>query len=541
MMVKSGSGLVIIFFLLVSILPFSSAQAQSRYDAIRKKDHAAQTSIIMRDKAHQKRILDKFNAFYKRVLQFAPDLKLRLPMHPGHVAEFQDIQKYDYDSVYKKKQTYFAYVGDNYMLRSLPYDTIKQYIVKVRRGEKVQVLMMPKVKRHETYKNISGKWSLVQTGAGEQGYIPLNLLLQSPPKKQESGNAALYRNTLALNTQCSMHEYSSERSGLRLVQDSGERSSVRTLAVNADALNVREGPSMQSETVGTLRYGDEVEVLEYSENAEYIDGNYAKWARVRQRYLEGWVFSHYLVDPKEITRRDDGNRGSGTDPRDDFKNLRAGENRYVKSDILRVRDAPSSEGTVLFSVPNRREVKIISVNDEVSTIGGNKSKWVEIKYEDYEGWVFGHFLSVSSDASMQGDDIDKMFIFPFNNPDIPITSDYGWRMLRGRKNLHTGIDLGASCRTPILAAADGEVMLVRENPRNCTSCGYGNYIILKHRNGYRTIYAHLTTIKVDMNQRLTAGQVVGTVGNTGHSFGCHLHFEVRAGEEHVDPKTYIHP
>lgn len=537
----SGAGITVICFLVVSILPFTSANAQSGYDSIRKKDLDAQTGIIMRDRAHQKRILDKFDAFYKRVLRFAPDLKMRLPMHPGHVAEFQDIEKSDYDSTYKKRSTYFAYISDSYMLRSLPYDTIKQYIVKVKRGEKVQVLMMPRVKRHETHKNISGKWSLVQTGAGEQGYIPLNMLLQSPPRKHTSGSADICPNTLALNAQCLMHEYGSSGYGLQAVQDGGDRNALRTLAVNADVLNVRESPSMQSDTVGTLRYGDEVEVLEYSANEEYIDGNYAKWARVRLRYLEGWVFSHYLVDPKEIVRRDDDRRDSGNDPRDDYKNLRAGETRYVKSDILRVRDAPSSEGTVLFSVPSRQEVKILSVNDEVSTIGGNKSKWVEIKYEDYEGWVFGHFLSVSSEAAMQGDDIDKMFIFPFNNPDVPITSDYGWRMLSGRKNLHTGIDLGASCQTPILAAADGEVMLVKEDPRNCTSCGYGNYIILKHRNGYRTIYAHLTKIKVEMNQVMTAGQVIGTVGNTGHSFGCHLHFEVRAGEEHVDPKTYIHP
>lgn len=539
-MKNQGFLIFVLCLLMISVVPFSSAMAQSTYDTIRNRDQAAQTSIIMRDRAHQKRILDKFNDFYKRVRQFAPDLKMRLPMHPGHVAEFQDIREADYDSVYKKKSVSFAFVGDNYMLRSLPYDTIKQYIVKVTRGEKVQVLMMPRVKQHETYKNISGKWSLVQTGAGEQGYIPLNLLLQSPPRKHNSGGASLYHNNLAADTLGSMHEYRTERSTLQRVQDYGESGALRTLAVNADALNVRETPSQQSATVGTLRYGDEVEVLEYSGNEEYIDGNYAKWARVRLRYLEGWVFSHYLVDPKEIVRRDDSGRNE-SNPRDNFTYLKAGETRYVKSDILRVRDAPSSEGTVLFSVPHRESVRIISVNDEVSTIGGDKSKWVEIRYEDYEGWVFGHFLSVSSDASMQGDDIDKMFIFPFNNTDVPITSDYGWRMLKGRKSLHTGIDLGASCQTPILAAADGEVMLVKEDPRNCTSCGYGNYIILKHRNGYRTIYAHLTKIKVEMNQRMTAGQVIGTVGNTGHSYGCHLHFEVRAGEEHVDPKTYIHP
>ena len=116
----------------------------------------------------------------------------------------------------------------------------------------------------------------------------------------------------------------------------------------------------------------------------------------------------------------------------------------------------------------------------------------------------------------------------------------GWRTLNGRKNYHKGIDLGARKGTPVLAAADGTVIHLREDHRNCSSCGYGCYVILQHSNGHRSLYGHLSAINVTSGQKLSAGEQLGKCGNTGHSYGAHLHFEIIAYEEYVDPSTYLH-
>jgi murein DD-endopeptidase MepM/ murein hydrolase activator NlpD len=80
-----------------------------------------------------------------------------------------------------------------------------------------------------------------------------------------------------------------------------------------------------------------------------------------------------------------------------------------------------------------------------------------------------------------------------------------------------------------------------EDSNNCSSCGFGSYVIIEHKNGYRTFYAHLTSVSVKKGQRLNSGEEVGTMGNTGHSDGCHLHFEIRTYEEFVNPLNYMHP
>jgi murein DD-endopeptidase MepM/ murein hydrolase activator NlpD len=212
----------------------------------------------------------------------------------------------------------------------------------------------------------------------------------------------------------------------------------------------------------------------------------------------------------------------------------------VKSDILRVRDAPGNDGTVLFSLKNRDSIEVTEVQEDLVTLAGKKSRWVGVKHRDYEGWVFGAFLGTDSSSYIEGDDIDKQFIFPFNDPNIPITSNYGWRSLNGQKNYHKGIDLGARQGTPVLAAADGTVIHVKEDYSNCRTCGYGTYVIMQHSNGHRSLYGHLSQLGAAMGQKFSAGEVIGKVGNTGHSYGAHLHFEIIAYEEYVDPNTYLH-
>jgi len=117
-------------------------------------------------------------------------------------------------------------------------------------------------------------------------------------------------------------------------------------------------------------------------------------------------------------------------------------------------------------------------------------------------------------------------IWPVNGP---VTSPFGYRWGR----LHAGIDIGVPYGTPIHAAASGTVVLAG------WVGGYGNYTCIDHGGGLATCYAHQSSFAVSTGAHVTQGQVIGYVGSTGHSFGPHLHFEVRINGNPVDPLGYL--
>ncbi len=91
---------------------------------------------------------------------------------------------------------------------------------------------------------------------------------------------------------------------------------------------------------------------------------------------------------------------------------------------------------------------------------------------------------------------------------------------------YNGVDLAAPIGTPILAAAEGDVLIAREGGWNA---GYGNYVVIKHANGSQTLYAHQSHVAVSPGQHVQQGQVIGYIGSTGKSTGAHVHFEIRNG------------
>lgn len=113
-----------------------------------------------------------------------------------------------------------------------------------------------------------------------------------------------------------------------------------------------------------------------------------------------------------------------------------------------------------------------------------------------------------------------------------ISAPYGIRTYR----MHRGVDLGlchGEDRT-IVAAFKGVVVKVRNQGRRK---GYGKYVILDHGNGLTTLYAHLASWQVNVGDTLQAGDTIGVGGNTGRSFGAHLHFEMRFNGNYIDPAT----
>jgi murein DD-endopeptidase MepM/ murein hydrolase activator NlpD len=103
-------------------------------------------------------------------------------------------------------------------------------------------------------------------------------------------------------------------------------------------------------------------------------------------------------------------------------------------------------------------------------------------------------------------------------------------------SMHEGIDIAAPEGTPIRAAASGTVILMQAEYE---SGGYGNYTCVEHGGGFATCYAHQSSFATSSGASVGQGDVIGYVGNTGHSFGAHLHFEVRINGEAVDPMGYL--
>jgi murein DD-endopeptidase MepM/ murein hydrolase activator NlpD len=112
-----------------------------------------------------------------------------------------------------------------------------------------------------------------------------------------------------------------------------------------------------------------------------------------------------------------------------------------------------------------------------------------------------------------------------------IGDGFGW-IPPGR--LHTGLDFPEPLGTPIHAGGVGVVSFAGYN-----TGGYGNLVVISHRLGFESWYAHQSRIAVSVGQSVVGGQTIGYVGSTGHSTGPHLHFEVRHFGTPVDPTPYL--
>lgn len=110
------------------------------------------------------------------------------------------------------------------------------------------------------------------------------------------------------------------------------------------------------------------------------------------------------------------------------------------------------------------------------------------------------------------------------------TSAFKWRWGR----LHSGVDLALPEGSPVRAADNGRV-IVAEDSGN----GYGNYIIIDHGNGFKTLYGHNSSLCVSVGDVVSQGDLIAYSGSTGNSTGPHLHFEIQKDDEKVDPERYL--
>jgi murein DD-endopeptidase MepM/ murein hydrolase activator NlpD len=111
-----------------------------------------------------------------------------------------------------------------------------------------------------------------------------------------------------------------------------------------------------------------------------------------------------------------------------------------------------------------------------------------------------------------------------------VSSEFGARW--GKQ--HKGIDIAADAGEPVYAIADADVIYAGDGLR-----GYGNVVILRHDAKMTSLYAHNSELKVHQGDHVTQGALISLLGNTGHSTGPHVHFEIRDGDTAVNPRTLL--
>ena len=127
-------------------------------------------------------------------------------------------------------------------------------------------------------------------------------------------------------------------------------------------------------------------------------------------------------------------------------------------------------------------------------------------------------------------------VWPIKNGIGHITMSFGQNIhpITEQWYIHKGLDFSTwRSGDPIIATANGQVVTVGYDDN------FGNMVIIRHKHGIYTRYAHMETVYVEKGQQVSQGQTIGTIGSTGISTGPHLHYEVHIGSDVVDPAKYI--
>ena len=148
--------------------------------------------------------------------------------------------------------------------------------------------------------------------------------------------------------------------------------------------------------------------------------------------------------------------------------------------------------------------------------------------EIYTSWVTNRAHPYKAEEVPDSFRIDlRGFCMPTTSRNV--TSRFGYRP--AFKRVHKGLDIKVYTGDTIVSAFDGKVRVVRYDEG-----GYGYYVVVRHPNGLETIYGHLSKQLVQTDQEVRAGEPIGLGGNTGRSFGSHLHFETRLAGEAINPE-----
>lgn len=283
---------------------------------------------------------------------------------------------------------------------------------------------------------------------------------------------------------------------------------------------------------------------------ELEDAKYTFRQRLRALYMSGGALNSSLAMILNAESLDEMLRKAET-----TKSISAYDNalmdkiiqdmKTIESNKKRVNELleeQKSTKAVLADKKNELNKQIKEVNSTLAGIDSDisdlkdKAEELEKAHKEYEEAI-KNAQNMGSDQKYDGD-----FSWPCPGY-YYVSSPYGYRNhpISGKYKFHKGIDIagGGIKGKPIVAAADGIVSLASYN-----SGGYGHYVMVNHGTGkdgksYVTLYAHMTRYIVSVGQYVKKGQTIGYVGTSGASTGYHLHFEIRANGETINPMSYF--
>lgn len=190
-----------------------------------------------------------------------------------------------------------------------------------------------------------------------------------------------------------------------------------------------------------------------------------------------------------------------------------------------------------------KEAEIQADLDKVmSIVNGlnSKSKEYEAAMQKGEATILEYEQKLSEQNTSYGSgQVKGDMIWPLPYSDTYVSSSFKMRTLNGVTKQHNGLDI---CRwagtygAQIVAVKEGTVEVANKSG---WGGGYGLYVVINHGEGVKTYYAHLSAVSVNVGDYVTQGTVIGNAGNTGYSFGAHLHFGLMINGGWVNPMNYL--
>lgn len=235
---------------------------------------------------------------------------------------------------------------------------------------------------------------------------------------------------------------------------------------------------------------------------------------------------------------------------------------FYKQQFERVQEDMQLVNDVLDEIMNReRSIYRVALGapdmpESIRTMGtGGTKRYIELDGYSYselvkktrsdidalQGKIYAQVLSFKEIEKIALEQEERLAsipsIQPVSNRDLKrLSSGFGWRIdpVYRTPSMHSGLDFTADVGTEVYATGDGVIESVET-----LAWGYGKNIVVNHGFGYKTRYAHLSAFKVKVGQKVSRGQVIGLVGNTGKSTGPHLHYEVEKNGVKVNPMSYF--
>ncbi|HEK9100138.1 SH3 domain-containing protein [Bacillus pfraonensis] len=271
--------------------------------------------------------------------------------------------------------------------------------------------------------------------------------------------------------------------------------------VNTSALNLRSEPNIQSAILDVLPNGTFISVQE----------THSDWYLISHNGKTGYVKKEFVSNRSQPF----------------VKGITIQNNSYyVATPRLKVRSGAGTNTAVIGSLQNGTQIQVV----------GKVGSWYKIRFGSGYGYIAQHYvLQNEQQKKSVSPSIPAVFKFPTQGQ---VSSNFEVRW----GQMHYGVDFTADGDMPIRAAAAGKVI------KSYYSNSYGNVVFVTHYikgKLYTTVYAHMKNRSVQVGDRVQTGQMLGQMGNTGHSTGQHLHFELHNGAWNfkktnaVDPLPYL--